>query len=89
MVKPIFAGLFAILILFPSITQAREKGENYTIRDKNYRVDGYYRNGKIYDKDYKIQGYVTGDKIRDKDYRVKGYLEKDNRGNPKPYGGEK
>ena len=52
-------------------------------------MKGYYRNGKIYDKDYKIQGYVTGDKIRDKDYRVKGYLEKDNRGNPKPYGGEK
>lgn len=78
MTRKLALGLIFAALL-SSVAYAGERG-NYTIRDKDYRVEGYVRNGKIYDRDYRIQGYVTGDKIRDKDYRVKGYVDRDNRG---------
>jgi hypothetical protein len=60
-------------------------GDNtqYTIRDKNYRVQGYVRDGKIYDRNYRIEGYVQDNKIYDRDYRQKGYIDRNNKG----YGG--
>lgn len=71
----------ALTVALTGAAYAGEKGADYTIRDKSYRVEGYVRNGKIYDRDYRLRGYVTPNgTIRDRDYRVKGYLEKDNRG---------
>lgn len=82
----IVLAALTLAALLSGSTYAGDKGGGYTIRDKNYQVEGYYRNGKIYDRNYKIQGYVDRDKIYDREYRVKGYLERDNRGGGKAVG---
>ena len=54
---------------------------DYTIRDKNYRINSYVKDGKIYDKNYKIEGYITKDgAIRDRDYRINSYVNRNNSG---------
>jgi hypothetical protein len=65
--------LIASLLVFclPLAVSAREQG-NYTLYDRNYRINGYVSNGKIYDKNYRIKGYVKDNKVYDREYRERG-----------------
>lgn len=78
-------AVFLFIMIFSSPCFARgHKGycghRTYVIRDQNYRVRGYVRNGVIRDKNYRTKGYLTGNEIRNKNFEVKGYVEPNNRG---------
>jgi len=72
--------VLALTAALTSAAYAGEKGADYTIRNKDYTVKSYIRNGKIYDKDYRLEGYISRDKIYDRNYQQKSYLDRDNRG---------
>lgn len=75
--KYIVAALLTLTIATPALAgeKGHKSGENYTIRDRNYRVEGYVKDGRIYDRNYRIEGYIKDNKVYDRDYRIKGYLE--------------
>jgi hypothetical protein len=69
--------LFLILLLCLLASPAWPRDHNnYVIRDKNYTVKNYVKDGKIYDKNYHLEGYVTNDVIRDRNYKIEGYINK-------------
>lgn len=70
-------GIVGLLLTFSSPVWS----ENYTIRDKNYQTEGYYRNGSVYDKNYRIKGYVREGRIYDSSWRYKGSIDRNNKGN--------
>ena len=77
--------LFLILLLCLLASPAWPRDHNnYVIRDKNYRTEGYVKDGKIYDRNYRLEGYISPNGVvRDKDYRTKGYLDKNETGSRK------
>lgn len=68
--------LILLLCLLSSPVWSKDHN-NYVIRDKNYTVKNYVKDGKIYDKNYHLEGYVTNGIIRDRDYKTRGYIDKD------------
>ena len=63
----------------PTIAQDNSQGNPntlYTIRNKDYKVEGYYKDGVLRDKNYHVTGYVRPDgAIRDRNYKVQGHYK--------------
>ena len=75
--------LILLLCLLASPAWPRDHN-NYVIRDKNYTVKNYVKDGKIYDKNYRLEGYISPNgTIRDRDYRTKGYIDRNGSGGHK------
>ena len=68
--------LCTIIIFLSLVTTVYSTDREITIRDKDYKIQGYIHNNKIYDKNYKLEGYVDRDKVRDNNYKEYRYLDR-------------
>jgi hypothetical protein len=86
MKKLIVVGLLVMVVSVPALAGERgsgrghRTGENFVIRDKDYQVQGYIRDGRILDREYQTKGYIGKDgTVRDREYRPEGYLRRNDR----------